>query len=338
MIRAQRAAAIHNPTIRKQCIDPNECARQVNEKQERIKAAKAAEIVRYQEMNKINRMIEAEEMKAKSMRKRNELGVQESWHLQRLNAKTTDFLNRPPSPINTDKCGLGASQKFDGEDRNREERKRRQQLQMKQWTSAQQIEKDAKYQTEKAEMVQYVKAVDEVDKLCAAADIRDQQERKKKNFQLARVNQMETLMKRNAKQQEWGREMATNQGEIDGMLQSPFLSETGGTSIMDFKGFSPAVRAQYERQNQEMVQTNAYLKQQEREQDHAQARAQQRINREVQRNETAEAQRVKQQQMFARKHVEQQRMETKERNIRNSESHKNVIGPGFYEHFGTSER
>lgn len=187
-------------------------------------------------------------------------------------------------------------------------------------------------------MVNYVSQVDEVDKLCAQADIKDQEDRRNRAVQVAKTNQLSTTLRRSQQQQQQKREMYSNQNEIASNLNSDFLSETGGTSIMDFKGFSPEVRANYEAQNVQMVQNRLAASQQVKMDDIEEAKANIRLGLQVQREETNQANYRQQQNLYQSKHLEQQRQEASEWAAKDKIASRGVIGADFFAAFGTSER
>jgi len=339
--RAKRAAAIHDPVVRSRAIEPNECARQVQEKYSRIAAEKESDKLAAAEEKRISRLIAQKELESKARQKAVQNGVRTSWDAQSdRSQRTTAYLDpkiTKPEPIDADNCGLVAAQKFQGEDRQRFERKRLQARQIASWTQNQIAEKQTKKLLEKSIDVQYINGLDEVDKLCQATEIEADAERKKTRIMIAKDNQFSTMVKNNALEYVKKKERDTDLMEM-AYQTTGILAEKGGPGKMDFKGFDSAMRAQFEAENQALVVSRQGDAAQAMNEDRAYVRNLTNLNKKILRSEVDQQQQRALQSKQLQEVHKYQMQQKKISDQKSAAQAKGEVTQEFFGNFGTSFR
>mmetsp|Transcript_15941 Transcript_15941/g.31722 ORF Transcript_15941/g.31722 Transcript_15941/m.31722 type:complete len:367 (-) Transcript_15941:87-1187(-) len=250
--------------------------------------------------------------------------------------------------IEAESCSIGAAQNFAGEDKTREERRRLQQAQMRQWTSQQKAEKIARAMEEKEDDMrfhQYLSAVDEM---------RGQLEEEEKA--VARADRLNNRML-NEEQARLTAESRANEAALQAKLaelelehakNDPFLNEEtdfAKSAIADyrvrpdhFKGYSEAQVKYIFKKNEELVSDHKETKRQEAEVEKAWGQHVAAVTRVMEENEQEAKAQADYLNQLQKEDLEKQVIVQAEKKRQMREDRFGAIDGGFYKGFGTSCR
>jgi len=244
---------------------------QVKEKQEARKIEAAESMAQAERDRYINKLIEQRELEEREMKRLQILEQKKVWVEQQSMGKNQ--APRRGDPVIAEECGLGAVQRFSGEDMSRAQRTRMQQQQMRSWTKQQMEERAAKEREDKDEDVRY------------AAYLRMLAEKRLElegdEVALSRENAMRTRKENEyladhyrARQiQEKQIEAAAKVEEVQNMMNSPFLCEDTSNSLTPegrivkdrYKGLNREQIREMYRQNADFIRQKAAAGEDDRE-------------------------------------------------------------------------
>jgi len=314
---------------------------QIKEKEESRKLESSESMAQAERDRFINKLIEQRELEEREM-KRVQMEEQKMvWEQQRSRGKNQ--APRMGDPVVAEECGLGAVQRFSGEDSSRIQRMRMQQQQMRSWTKQQMEERSAKEREEKDEDVRYAAY------LRMLAEKR--QELEGDEVVLSRENAM-----RNRKENEYLAEQlrlrhshekqveaAAKVEEVENMMNSAFLCEdtSGGLTpegriVKDrYKGLTrEQIREMYRQNEQLITQKKASNGEDDREWRMQQIRLEAVLAQsEVEQNSLLQSVKAEQ-----RDYLQKQIAEHEEKKRREREEKFGAVENEFFNGFGTSWR
>jgi len=251
-------------------------------------------------------------------------------------------------PIDPENCGTGAAQYFSGEDKLREERIRIQQAQMRQWTSQQIAEKNARSTEIKEESLRYDQYLNAVDQMRGTIEDETAQEVSKRRMMVRQENENAAKWKSEERQRLSQLNDQLNDMEADSMRKSAFLNEDteyGKSALADyrvrpdnFKGYNKEQIAYIFKGNQKVQMDQMEQKQKEIEEDMAWAAHQENVSRVMEASEQQDKEHRDYMNKLQTEDIQRQRAELKAKQQKMKEDKFGAIGEGFFQGFGTSCR
>lgn len=154
----------------------------------------------------------------------------------------------------------------------------------------------------------------------------------------ARANAYQAKLRRSEALTEEQRQWAQDKMEMETMAKDGMLAEKGGPMNMDFKGFSPALKHQFEEENRQLVFEKAQLKYQEKAEDIQHVKIMNQLNRSIMQSQAEEARQRKQADLRQQQANRFQMIEATARAAKSKSDASGEVGPQFYQNFGTSFR
>jgi hypothetical protein len=153
-------------------VDKEGLDRQIAEKKVAKEAERQANVDQAAYDQEIFRILESneEQRRAEKMESMNQLRQDLLAHAQ----EPKNTCEKGGDPIDAEQCSFGAAQYFAGEDKQAQERKRLQQAQMRQWTTQQMAEKNARSTEEKEDAMRYQQYLNAVNGMRAEIEANEQ--------------------------------------------------------------------------------------------------------------------------------------------------------------------
>ena len=142
------------------------------------------------------------------------------------------------NPIDPEQCSAGAAQYFSGEDKLREQRVRMQQAQMRQWTSQQIAEKNARTVEMKEETLRYDQYLSAVDQVRGQMEDSTNRSAAARRLDVRKMNEERAIEQAANKREAAQLNERLNQMEADHAAKSAFLNEEtdyGKSALADYR-------------------------------------------------------------------------------------------------------
>mmetsp|Transcript_29710 Transcript_29710/g.51271 ORF Transcript_29710/g.51271 Transcript_29710/m.51271 type:complete len:373 (-) Transcript_29710:1610-2728(-) len=256
-------------------VDVDSLKQQHEEKLLKKAAEVDEEYQRVAQEREILKLLELREQEENAIRKGDMDGLKQEWAAQRreIGARRGQEKELRALGVEPEATGVGALQRFAGEDPERAARRRLQVQQMRQWVGEQQSEAAHRQQMEREEDRRHADYTRMVNNARALLDAEDAAVRK--NVLLAVQEENRQQMRENAAKRAAQRdaEDQASTSEISENMQNPMLTEdqSVGRSMLGehrvrpdaFKGFTHAERLRFYQENEELVREKQRAKAQQ---------------------------------------------------------------------------
>jgi len=206
---------------------------------------------------KIANILEAREMDQRRLRAKENEGLLKEWALHAEARKNRNV--RDLTPIELDNCGPASLQCFSGEDFDKEERVRLQQIQMKKWINENIEEKKRQREAEKAEDDRYDQFMKYMTEVRGQTEDSEGGLRKQAEKVSLEINQRLAQQHKEKIAAEKAAIAAQNKLEVDTMMNDPLLCEdptyvyNGSIRRDHFRGFSKGQLLQIAKENEALI-------------------------------------------------------------------------------------
>jgi hypothetical protein len=240
----QRRQRFLNAKTRTLGVDTAALDRQVAEKRAKKEAERAAEMSYAEEQRQIRRVLEMNLLEERQQQQQDRMEVAQVVQVQRDPTLTREWdLNNPDSLKNEQaprvgdfdpRCGPSSLQMFSGEDLNKGDRIKMQQMQLVDWTNQAISVKEQKKIAEQQVEMMYAEQIKAVVNMTAEIEEKDNEQKEVENREYAVVNQQLAELRRH--NQEVFRQTEEKQriAELNYKQADPFLNEhrTTGISVL----------------------------------------------------------------------------------------------------------
>lgn len=347
-----RLTKLHSARLRNVGADIMGIQNQISDKRASALAEKVEAQAQARVQEDIRRTVAQIEQDERVQRQAQACALRRDWQLQQAQKQTRELVDTQKASqdvIKPEACGVGAAQKFDGEDEAKEDRERLQALQIRDWNAALVREKQRQLSAAAAEAVEEAK---QVELLVRVQE--DQEDRVHRRATCASVEMLHTNERlAKAKCERLAQAQSLNEAE---KLSEVALANTSALLTEDLgqgrSALYPNTRVRPDHwkgmtqdQVREILASNAELSQDkvrelERESQArvSELRAQEQLKQELERQEwqaLRERQRVEAQ---VRQTLAQQQVQAREREARQAQMSKGKIESGFFDSFGKSYR
>lgn len=240
----QRRQRFLNAKTRTLGVDTAALDRQVAEKRARKEAERAADMSYAEEQRQIRRVLEMNLLEERRQQQQDRLEVAQVVQVQRDPTLTREWDLNNPNALKNEKaprvgdfdprCGPSSLQQFSGEDLNKGDRIRMQQMQLVDWTNQAMSIKQQKKQAEAQEEMMYAAQIKAVVNMTEEIEQKDNEQKQIENKEYALANQQLAELKRHNEDVFKQTEERKRIAELQYKSADPFLNEhrTTGISVL----------------------------------------------------------------------------------------------------------
>ena len=345
--RAQsRTERFLNARQRTMGVDKAGLDRQLEEKRLARLAEKQANADQFAYDQQVLRILESNEAESRAAKMAEMNLLRED-----LLAKAKEPKNSCPrggTPINPDDCSSSAGQCFAGEDQRRDVRIRQQQAQMRQWTTQQVAEKQARTAETAEEGMRFHQYLSAVDQMRAEMEEAEAARVKAEKRMVRAMNEARAAEVADTKSKDKALDDQLNEMELKHVMESPFINEETDFGISaqadyrvrpdHFKGYSKDQVKYIFQQNELLVEDHKKAKQDERDVEAAWGRHNSAVTYMMEQNEQAQKAQRDYVYKLQAEDIAKQRLVQAEKKAQSQKDRFGSIDGGFFKGFGTSCR
>jgi len=324
---------------------------QVEERQQKLAAEKQEEYQRVAQEREILSLLEMREQEEAGIKRAHLNSMKQEWAVQKreIQQKRAHEKMMKDLSIDPDSTGVGALQRFDGEDRERADRLRLQTQQMRDWVAEQKSEHELRKQMEDEEEARHVDYQRMVNNARALLDEEDEKMRQQMVKTIQEENRMKIRENLALRKSQKEAEDYASSSEVAMNMDHPMLTEDMGVSRSmlgpnrirpcHFKGFSHEERMKFYKENEQILLEKQRMKETQKKLDQDWDLEQERVRNMVERAEVEE--KIRQKMMRDQQMAElaqQRREEAAKKEMSNRERFGHIDQQGIYGGFGKSAR